>query len=55
MAKERPDTDVFLPIHVIIGVEGHENITIKIADAGSAIPRGAIPLIRTYMYTTKEN
>jgi pyruvate dehydrogenase kinase 2/3/4 len=41
------------PIKVII-VEGKEDITIKITDEGGGIPRSAIPLIWTYMYTTME-
>ncbi|KIJ59363.1 hypothetical protein HYDPIDRAFT_100786, partial [Hydnomerulius pinastri MD-312] len=39
------------PIKVIV-VEGSEYITIKISDEGGGIPRSAIPLIWTYMYTT---
>lgn len=39
------------PIKVIV-VEGREDITIKISDEGGGIPRSAIPLIWTYMYTT---
>ena len=39
------------PIKVIV-VEGKEDITIKITDEGGGIPRSAIPLIWTYMYTT---
>jgi pyruvate dehydrogenase kinase 2/3/4 len=42
------------PIKVIV-VEGKEDITIKISDEGGGIPRSAIPLIWTYMYTTMEN
>jgi pyruvate dehydrogenase kinase 2/3/4 len=42
------------PIKVIV-VEGKEDITIKISDEGGGIPRRAIPLIWTYMYTTMEN
>ncbi|TDL16167.1 mitochondrial pyruvate dehydrogenase [Rickenella mellea] len=41
------------PIKVIV-VEGKEDITIKISDEGGGIPRSAIPLIWTYMYTTME-
>ncbi|KAF8518362.1 mitochondrial pyruvate dehydrogenase [Hysterangium stoloniferum] len=41
------------PIKVIV-VEGNEDITIKISDEGGGIPRSAIPLIWTYMYTTME-
>ena len=43
----------FPPIKVIV-VEGKEDITIKISDEGGGIPRSAIPLIWTYMYTTME-
>ncbi|TFK62959.1 mitochondrial pyruvate dehydrogenase [Pluteus cervinus] len=45
--------DNFPPIKVIV-VEGKEDITIKISDEGGGIPRSAIPLIWTYMYTTME-
>ncbi|KAI1785239.1 alpha-ketoacid dehydrogenase kinase [Ganoderma leucocontextum] len=45
--------DTFPPIKVIV-VEGKEDITIKISDEGGGIPRSAIPLIWTYMYTTME-
>ena len=45
--------DAFPPIKVIV-VEGKEDITIKISDEGGGIPRSAIPLIWTYMYTTME-
>lgn len=41
------------PIKVVV-VEGKEDITIKISDEGGGIPRRAIPLIWTYMYTTME-
>jgi pyruvate dehydrogenase kinase 2/3/4 len=43
--------DAFPPIKVVV-VEGKEDITIKISDEGGGIPRSAIPLIWTYMYTT---
>jgi len=43
----------FPPTKVIV-VEGDEDITIKISDEGGGIPRSAIPLIWTYMYTTME-
>ncbi|KII84307.1 hypothetical protein PLICRDRAFT_46175 [Plicaturopsis crispa FD-325 SS-3] len=43
----------FPPIKVVV-VEGKEDITIKISDEGGGIPRSAIPLIWTYMYTTME-
>jgi len=45
--------DSFPPIKVVV-VEGKEDITIKISDEGGGIPRSAIPLIWTYMYTTME-
>lgn len=41
------------PIKVVV-VEGKEDITIKISDEGGGIPRSAIPLIWTYMYTTMD-
>ncbi|KAG7093907.1 hypothetical protein E1B28_007545 [Marasmius oreades] len=41
----------FPPIKVIV-VEGREDITIKISDEGGGIPRSAMGLIWTYMYTT---
>lgn len=44
-------TGGYPPIKVIV-VEGSEDITIKISDEGGGIPRSAIPLIWTYMYTT---
>ncbi|ETW78186.1 hypothetical protein HETIRDRAFT_460407 [Heterobasidion irregulare TC 32-1] len=46
--------DQLPPIKVIV-VEGKEDITIKISDEGGGIPRSAIPLIWTYMYTTMES
>jgi len=46
--------DRFPPIKVVV-VEGKEDITIKISDEGGGIPRSAIPLIWTYMYTTMNN
>ncbi|PPQ94320.1 hypothetical protein CVT25_004775 [Psilocybe cyanescens] len=46
--------DNFPPIKVVV-VEGKEDITIKISDEGGGIPRSAIPLIWTYMYTTMES
>ena len=36
-------------------VEGKEDITIKISDEGGGVPRSAMPLLWTYMYTTMEN
>ncbi|KAG8869957.1 hypothetical protein FRB97_000564 [Tulasnella sp. 331] len=41
------------PIKVVV-IEGKEDITVKISDEGGGIPRSAIPLIWTYMYTTME-
>ncbi|WWD19452.1 hypothetical protein CI109_103912 [Kwoniella shandongensis] len=43
--------DSFPPIKVVV-VEGSEDITIKISDEGGGIPRSAIPMIWTYLYTT---
>ncbi|KAI5117737.1 hypothetical protein M0805_004926 [Coniferiporia weirii] len=45
------DADRLPTIKVIVS-EGKEDITIKISDEGGGIPRSAIPLIWTYMYTT---
>lgn len=47
------ESDSFPPIKVVV-IEGKEDITIKISDEGGGIPRSAIPLIWTYMYTTME-
>lgn len=47
------DETALPPIKVVV-VEGKEDITIKISDEGGGIPRSAIPLIWTYMYTTME-
>ena len=49
-----PDRDDHFPPIKVIVVEGKEDITIKISDEGGGIPRSAIPLIWTYMYTTME-
>ncbi|KAF8139815.1 mitochondrial branched-chain alpha-ketoacid dehydrogenase kinase-domain-containing protein [Boletus edulis] len=49
--NERSGPRGYPPIKVIV-VEGREDITIKISDEGGGIPRSAIPLIWTYMYTT---
>lgn len=49
--NERGGVRGYPPIKVIV-VEGREDITIKISDEGGGIPRSAIPLIWTYMYTT---
>ncbi|CAK5264156.1 unnamed protein product [Mycena citricolor] len=51
---EEKDRDFHFPPIKIIVVEGKEDITIKISDEGGGIPRSAIPLIWTYMYTTME-
>ncbi|KAI9820671.1 MAG: hypothetical protein M1827_005040 [Pycnora praestabilis] len=40
------------PVTKVIIAEGKEDITIKISDEGGGIPRSAIPLVWTYMYTT---
>ncbi|KAK6535315.1 [Pyruvate dehydrogenase (acetyl-transferring)] kinase isozyme 4 [Orbilia ellipsospora] len=45
------DEDNFPAVKVIV-TEGREDITIKISDEGGGIPRSAIPLVWTYMYTT---
>ncbi|KAF3905869.1 hypothetical protein AA313_de0208353 [Arthrobotrys entomopaga] len=45
------DEDNFPAVKVIVA-EGREDITIKISDEGGGIPRSAIPLVWTYMYTT---
>lgn len=45
------DKDEF-PVTKVIVAEGKEDITIKITDEGGGIPRSAIPLVWTYMYTT---
>lgn len=47
------DADYYPPVKVIVA-EGHEDITIKVSDEGGGIPRSAIPLIWTYLYTTVE-
>ncbi|ORY92449.1 mitochondrial branched-chain alpha-ketoacid dehydrogenase kinase-domain-containing protein [Leucosporidium creatinivorum] len=41
----------FPPVKVIVA-EGNEDITIKISDEGGGIPRSALPLVWTFMYTT---
>ncbi|EJT69331.1 kinase isozyme 4 [Gaeumannomyces tritici R3-111a-1] len=40
------------PVTKVIVAEGKEDITIKVTDEGGGIPRSAIPLVWTYMYTT---
>lgn len=47
------DSEEFPPIKVIVA-HGEEDITIKISDEGGGIPRSAVPLIWTYMYTTAQ-
>lgn len=49
-----PQREELLPPIKVVVVEGKEDITIKISDEGGGIPRSAIPLIWTYMYTTME-
>lgn len=46
-----PDKSEF-PVTKVIIAEGKEDITIKVSDEGGGIPRSAIPLVWTYMYTT---
>ncbi|EPS45056.1 hypothetical protein H072_957 [Dactylellina haptotyla CBS 200.50] len=45
------DEENFPAVKVVVA-EGKEDITIKISDEGGGIPRSAIPLVWTYMYTT---
>ncbi|KAF7723405.1 hypothetical protein EC973_002049 [Apophysomyces ossiformis] len=45
--------DEYPPIKLVIA-HGKEDITIKISDEGGGIPRSAIPVVWTYMYTTAE-
>ncbi|CCU77197.1 unnamed protein product [Blumeria hordei] len=40
------------PVTKVVVAEGKEDITVKISDEGGGIPRSAIPLVWTYMYTT---
>ncbi|WAQ82110.1 hypothetical protein PtA15_2A423 [Puccinia triticina] len=47
------DADEFPPIKVIVA-QGAEDITIKISDEGGGIPRSAVGLVWTYMYTTAQ-
>ncbi|POW10708.1 hypothetical protein PSTT_05861 [Puccinia striiformis] len=46
----RARCDEFPPIKVIVA-QGAEDITIKISDEGGGIPRSAVGLVWTYMYT----
>ncbi|KAK9457651.1 mitochondrial branched-chain alpha-ketoacid dehydrogenase kinase-domain-containing protein [Dipodascopsis uninucleata] len=48
------EAEEFPPVKLIVA-EGKEDITIKISDEGGGIPRSAIPLVWTYMYTTVES
>ncbi|KAG0638922.1 mitochondrial branched-chain alpha-ketoacid dehydrogenase kinase-domain-containing protein [Tuber brumale] len=48
------DAEEFPPVKLIV-TEGKEDITIKISDEGGGVPRSAIPLVWTYMYTTVES
>ncbi|KAK9462675.1 pyruvate dehydrogenase kinase [Lipomyces oligophaga] len=48
------DASEFPPVKLIVA-EGKEDITIKISDEGGGIPRSAIPLVWTYMYTTVQS
>ncbi|KAG0190930.1 hypothetical protein DFQ28_001231 [Apophysomyces sp. BC1034] len=45
--------DEYPRIKLVIA-HGKEDITIKISDEGGGIPRSAIPVVWTYMYTTAE-
>ncbi|CAO3593882.1 unnamed protein product [Absidia cylindrospora] len=45
--------DIYPPIKLVIA-HGKEDITIKISDEGGGIPRSAIPMVWTYMYTTAQ-
>src|ERR1700676_4653184 len=47
------EADEYPPIKVIVA-RGKDDITIKVSDEGGGIPRSAIPLVWTYMYTTAE-
>ncbi|KAF2196187.1 pyruvate dehydrogenase kinase [Delitschia confertaspora ATCC 74209] len=49
--RHGPEKEEF-PVTKVIVAEGKEDITIKISDEGGGIPRSAIPLVWTYMYTT---
>ncbi|KAK9320115.1 mitochondrial branched-chain alpha-ketoacid dehydrogenase kinase-domain-containing protein [Lipomyces orientalis] len=48
------EAEQFPPVKLIVA-EGKEDITIKISDEGGGIPRSAIPLVWTYMYTTVQS
>lgn len=47
--------DLKFPTVKVIVAEGNEDITIKISDEGGGIPRSAMPLIWTYLYTTAKD
>lgn len=49
--REGADEDTFPPIKLVVA-QGQEDITIKISDEGGGIPRSALPMVWTYMYTT---
>ncbi|OLL25342.1 [Pyruvate dehydrogenase (acetyl-transferring)] kinase, mitochondrial [Neolecta irregularis DAH-3] len=40
------------PLIKVVVAKGNEDITVKISDEGGGIPRSAMPLVWTYMYTT---
>ncbi|KAK9465849.1 mitochondrial branched-chain alpha-ketoacid dehydrogenase kinase-domain-containing protein [Lipomyces arxii] len=48
------EAEEFPPVKLIVA-EGKEDITIKISDEGGGIPRSAMPLVWTYMYTTVQS
>ncbi|KAH8921999.1 alpha-ketoacid dehydrogenase kinase [Atractiella rhizophila] len=47
------EAEAYPPIKLIIA-EGNEDITIKISDEGGGIPRSAIDLVWTYLYSTAD-
>lgn len=47
------ESEAFPPIKVIVS-QGQHDITIKISDEGGGIPRNAMDMVWTYMYTTAE-
>lgn len=47
------DAEEYPQVKVIVA-EGNEDITVKISDEGGGIPRSAVPLVWTYMYTTAD-
>ncbi|KAJ1551438.1 hypothetical protein HK405_014516, partial [Cladochytrium tenue] len=48
------DADSYPAISVVVAA-GNEDITVKISDEGGGIPRSAIPLLWTYLYTTADS